>query len=673
MVNSNKEVVNQRVFTKSLLDKKLVYIADTETDGLYQDLTKIHCLVLRNFNTGEMFKYGPDKVEEGLERLATAEVIVGQNIIDFDMRAIKKVYPNWTHKAKIIDTLVLSRLIYSNLAMLDVITLSRNPALKETFKVWDRTKKKEVSAVGRHSLEAWGLRIGREKDKFGRDTDWKEYSPEMLEYCAIDVEVTDELFKRQLARNYPMEPVALEHKIQNIITPQIERGWEFDVEAAHDLRAKLLQRMHEITHTLQDVFPGWDEPMKQVESYSYTHKPSGKGFSKPGKKELEDFAYHTLKELGWKKLTRKEIKEGIIDGPVRKRHIAFNPSSRAHIHRAFSEKYNWKPKYWLDDGTAKVDEAVLKTLKFPEATTLLEYELVSDRLEKLEGKEEDKETGLSGWIGAERNGRVHGYVNPLGTQTSRGTHSNPNLGQVPAVYSPYGEECRRLFKAKPGYVLVGTDASGQELRCLSHFMYPFDKGAYAKVVVSGDKDKGTDVHSVNMRAARLPDRDTAKTFIYGWLYGAGDAKIGKIISKGAKEGRQLKEQFLKALPALAKLKQMVEHQAETKRFIWSIDGRKIFIRSSHSALNFLLQSTGAILTKRWMLFIDEEIEARGWRGLANQVAWIHDELQFEVREDIAPEFAEVCKSAMKKVEEFYDFKCPLDAEAKIGKNWCETH
>ena len=207
---------------------------------------------------------------------------------------------------------------------------------------------------------------------------------------------------------------------------------------------------------------------------------------------------------------------------------------------------------------------------------LSEYLLLNKRIGQLA-------TGKQAWLKMEKKGRLHGRVNHMGAVTSRCTHANPNMAQVPSVGAAFGVECRSLFHSPQGYSLLGADASGLELRCLAHYMAAYDGGSYASVVLEGD------VHTTNQEAAGLPTRNNAKTFIYGFLYGAGDEKIGKIIGKGSTEGRRIKNKFLKKLPALKNLKDAVSLAAKERGWIKGLDGRIIPIRHSHAALNTLLQ------------------------------------------------------------------------------------
>jgi DNA polymerase I-like protein with 3'-5' exonuclease and polymerase domains len=301
---------------------------------------------------------------------------------------------------------------------------------------------------------------------------------------------------------------------------------------------------------------------------------------------------------------------------------------------------------------------VLESIDMPEARLLQEYLLLNKRIGQLA-------TGKQAWLKLEENGRLHGRVNHMGAVTSRCTHANPNLGQVPSVGAAYGKECRSLFVAPKGYSLLGADASGLELRCLAHYMARYDDGNYANVVLDGD------VHTTNQEAAGLPTRSNAKTFIYGFLYGAGDEKIGKIIGKGAKEGKRIKKKFLSQLPALKKLKDAVSQAADDRGYIKGLDGRHTPIRHSHAALNSLLQGCGAILCKTWYVFIADAIKKAGLD--ATIVAFVHDEVQLVVKEGQEDETGRLIQQCMRDVEHHYGFRCRLDSEYKYGRNWSDTH
>jgi DNA polymerase I-like protein with 3'-5' exonuclease and polymerase domains len=269
---------------------------------------------------------------------------------------------------------------------------------------------------------------------------------------------------------------------------------------------------------------------------------------------------------------------------------------------------------------------------------------------------------IQSWVDAvKNNGRVHGYVNSNGAVTGRMTHSKPNMGQVPAVYSPYGRECREVWTVPSGYSLVGMDASGLELRMLAHYMN--DEG-YTNEILTGD------IHTANQLAAGLTTRDQAKTFIYAFLYGAGDAKIGSIVGGTAKDGKRLKEKFLSNTPALGRLRERVG-VASGRGYVLGLDRRRVSVRSEHAALNTLLQSAGAIVMKKALQLLDEY--ATKWNIDYKIIGNIHDEIQTEVRSDEADVFGRLATSCIEAAGIHFKLNCPLAGEYKVGDTWADTH
>ena len=291
------------------------------------------------------------------------------------------------------------------------------------------------------------------------------------------------------------------------------------------------------------------------------------------------------------------------------------------------------------------------------ATLIRDYLMLQKRISQIES-----------WMEAVgKDGRVHGKVITNGAVTGRMTHSSPNMAQIPNAGSIYGPECRECWSVEEGNVLVGCDASGLELRMLAHYMK--DDG-YVRTVTEGSSKEGTDVHTVNQHSAGLPTRDAAKTFIYAFLYGAGDSKIGSIVGGTAKDGERLKSKFLKQTPSLAKLLERVKKQS-TKGWVPGLDGRRIWVRSEHAALNSLLQGAGAIVMKKALVLFHDKIKKYKWP--VKLVANVHDEFQFECPPDIAELAGLAAKMSIVEAGEYFKLRCPLDGEYKIGRNWKETH
>jgi len=323
----------------------------------------------------------------------------------------------------------------------------------------------------------------------------------------------------------------------------------------------------------------------------------------------------------------------------------FNPGSRQQVAERLEGKGAvWKK--WTETGKAKVDETTLAELGIPEADLVLEYLTLGKRLGMLRS-----------WLDAVReDGRIHGRVNTCGAVTGRMTHSAPNMAQIPsdAVY-------RQCFIVEPGNKLVGIDASGLELRMLAHYM---DDSEYTDLILHGD------IHTHNQEAAGLPTRDNAKTFIYAFLYGAGDGKIGSIVGGGAAQGARLKSKFLQSLPALNRLLSRVGVAAK-RGHVRGLDGRRVHVRSEHAALNTLLQSAGAIVMKKALVIATQQLAEYGYPY--KLVAQVHDEFQVEVPEAYAERVGVVFRNAIRKAGRELQLRCPLDGEYGIGSSWADTH
>jgi DNA polymerase-1 len=481
----------------------------------------------------------------------------------------------------------------------------------------DPTMPKEL--VGLHSLKAWGHRLRFPKTEGGDFT----AGPMLDEYCRNDVALTRALHKH--LGTHPSLPgsteaLDIEMLFAQIIKEQERAGITFDVKAAERLHAELRKRMLEIEQEMQKMFP----PIVQERISEKTNK-----ILKP-------------------KVT------------------VFNPGSRLQIAERLKMMRGWEPTEFTPDGRPRVDESVLAALDYPEAAVLAEYLTLGKRIGQLADGDE-------AWLRVvTKAGKIHGRVNTNGALTGRCTHSRPNMAQVPT-----DPEYRKLFVAPPGMVMVGVDASGLELRCLAHYLGAYDNGEYAKAVTTGDIH-WTNAQAFGLAMSEVMDknnsehkkaRNQAKGAIYALIYGAGNEKLGLVLGGSKRTGANARANFEAKVPAYLKLKETVSTTIARRGWIKGIDGRPLYPRSEHAALNTLLQSAGAVVMKQACIIAYNAIDPnRCW-----QVAAVHDEYQFVSTPEYAHEVGSIVVDAIRKAGKGFNFRCPLDGEYRIGANWAETH
>ena len=476
-----------------------------------------------------------------------------------------------------------------------------------------------------HSLDSWGERLGLNK----------------IDYSAIWAWMTDTFLTKD-NRNLPFD-----QPVESLLHHYCKR----DVELTGRLY-EYLRKEQEKTKTSEDAL----QLEFSVQAIIAEQERNGFKLDIP-------YAMQLLSEIKARMSAIDSDMESVFPTIVRERFsektgkqlkdevIKFNPGSRKQIHERLSDKYGWKAEKVTEKGTPIVDEEVLSKLPYPEAKFLAEYFMLQKRASMLDS-----------WLEkVGKDGRVHGKVITIGAVTGRCTHSDPNMAQVPAVRAEYGKEFRSCWVVDSGNVLVGTDLSGIELRCFAHYLNDPD---YTNEVVYGD------VHTRNQQAFGCDTRDLAKTILYATLYGASAAKVGRIIGKGDKDGKQIIDNFCKAVPAYKRLKEKVERLAE-KGSIPGLDGRRLQIRSTHSALNTLLQSAGAIIAKKWMVIARANL--RKAKVPYKQVAFVHDELQIEVQERYAEQVGNIMVESAAQAGIELGFRCPVGAEFKVGRNWAECH
>ena len=666
-------------------------VFDIETDGLLDGLTRIHCLVLKDLDTGQVLSCTDDSPEhspifQGLQVLSQAKRIYGHNIIGFDLPALQKVYPEWTTQAKYFDTYIMTQQRYAH--------------IKESDYQRAAGGKLPSHLIGGQGIEAWGYRLGIQKSDFtswceqnGIEEPWAQWRPEMQTYCEQDVEVNEVLVRKLRKAGLSRQALDCDHDLYWYLAQQERNGWPIHEENLRNLIVDLTTRKQELESVLIDHFGSWYIP---------------NGTTTP-KREMK------------RKTSTPGVKEWITVGSTytKIKLNEFNPNSRDQIIDRLKKAHGWVPTEFTKGGKAKLDEDTIKGLDFPIATEMQEYLMVSKRIGQVSAgkKAWTKHMRADGYQGGVITGQQHIHHSiRRSTVTHRGIHSFPNLGQVPASHSPYGPECRSVFTV-PGngegdWVLVGSDADGLELRMLAHYLHPFDGGKYAEALLNGKKENKTDVHSINAAALGLT-RDDGKTWVYAWLYGSGNENLGSIsdctpaeiekfkdTKKWAKEveyrkrkglplddrkiawavkGAKQKADFLRKIPALAELKAKID-EAVGRGYLTLPDGRRTYIRSAHSALNFLLQGAGAVVCRHWIVEFNRRLMERfgtpaggGWQYAWAAVGWIHDEVQVAVRREHAEEVAQILIDSMPPIGELFGWRLPLVANADIGPTWRETH
>ena len=603
----------------SVSDRWLVF--DLESDGLYDKVTKVHCIVIYDITGKQTFSYGPDRIADAVAHLATADVLIGHNILFYDIPVLQKLH-SFDCKARIIDTLICTRLIWP----------------KEKLYELDEEQYPQVPKKNRGSasLKSWGWRLADHKIDF---KDFSEYSQEMLDYCIQDVVVTTKLWKHIAEQNYPEPALKLEHDFALAINKQIRAGVPFDVDAALDFVDDLRAKEEQLEAQLKEIFP-------------------------------------PIKHTSWFTPKINNTKRGYVKGiPFEKiRYEEFNPGSRDQIVERLKSKYGWQPEKTTEKGNPILNDEVLEQLPYPEAKPLAEYMLVKKRLGQIID-------GNNSWIKLVNNdsGCMHGDVVTNGCITGRCSHRYPNMGQVPAGYSPYGKECRALFHAPQGWDMIGIDAKALELRCLAGYLAHWDQGEYARVVTNPE----IDIHVYNQERFGVETRDISKRLLYAVLYGAGNLKAGTIIDPNEKDeevlrklGRTAINSFMKGVPALKSLKEKIDEYIGSRNYLIGLDRRILYCRSAFKGLNVLLQSAGAILMKQVVINIHNNIEqnlglehGKDWE----QVLMVHDEVQLVCKPHYTERIRDQAMSAFPQAQKFFGFQCEIEGDSRVGSNWSETH
>jgi DNA polymerase I-like protein with 3'-5' exonuclease and polymerase domains len=605
-------------------------IFDIETNGFYQDCTTIHCIALKRIGIdNDVQLYTQSNINDALDILENSEVLIGHNIIQFDIPVLEKFYPSRKFTHNVLDTFNLSCIVFPQ-----------------------RQK---------HGLEDWGKDLGFEKfnpmtGKEYTDEEWKErkktkneawdkYTSEMGAYCQQDVRVTELVLWQCNVDEIPKSVIELSNKFSWCISQQVINGHKIDTENLLKLNAQIEQ----------DEVVAANELLSKLPSFT-------------------DYTFKVYKRAN----KNKNIKAGDIE--CIEVITPFNLSSTYHWMRYLKEKYDFNPplvrRKGKDEPTPSLDDEVLASIedKYSEIKDLLLWK-TANKIRKMIYNSDNSLYNL-----LDKDGIIHGKVYTDGTVSGRCSHNKPNLSTMPSVRTDdngpikgikgkYAYEVRNLFIPHDGYVQVGFDAKGLEYMCLAHYIN--DRHFSVDIIENGD------IHTWTQQTLGFETRRQAKTFEYAYLYGAGKKKLAEGLSAGTgvkytvDDVNKAISKFVEALPGLGTLQDNLKNQYQQKGTITGLDGRELQARSEHSLLNLLLQSSGAVVMKNCLVYLKEELDKTDvdYKFTLN----VHDEIQASVRPEHVEKYKECVYKAVDRTNKDLGLNCKLQVDIKVGRSWAECH
>ena len=621
---------------------KLVY--DIECDAL--EATKIWCAVLYNLDTNQIYKYthlddGLPSIEDAVATLSNAEVLIGHNIINYDNLVIQKLYGVNLNEKKVYDTWIMSQTL--------------------------RYKRSH-----KHGLAGWGEALGDNKIYFDANKFPKGDDPvilkEMLTYCVKDVIVNTKVYKHLLKEftsiynqnNKIREGLKIEHDAAIFNAEVKSRGWNFDTPKAKSNLERMNKRMREIENAIE---PHLGERLVYVDK-----EPKFPKYKKNG-----NYNVHTVRALSdyFSRPIREEDTHLMAPGtPFQRSYMEpITLGSIDLVKKWLQEEKGWKPDEW----TMKKDgfKWIKQSPKFTKTSmeSLGELGKMIDEYYTLR----NRASVIEGLLKQVIDGRIHGNMWVIGTPTFRARHEV--IVNLPGVEAAWGKEIRELFIADEGTVVVGADSSGNQLRGLCHYV---GDDEFTKAVVSGKSEDGTDAHSRNASILGC-SRAIAKNFLYAYLFGAGDTKLGKTLSgkPDAALGKQKRDEFGKGIKGLVELRQWIGEQwkrtfyQQGQGWFPAIDGRPVFADSEHQTLNYLLQVTEAITCKAALSYSFNKIKEEGLR--AQPRLFYHDELAYVSHPDDAARVGEILQESFREAPKTFGIECMDGGSPVTGRDYSDVH
>lgn len=624
-------------------------VADLEADGLLDTVTRVWCGVFKDRDTKEVFKFHPHQIPEMLQFMDTCSELQMHNGVGYDWPVLKKLY-GYEYKGKKVDTLIISRLL--------------NPKRQLPFNCPNKK-------IGPHSVEAWGYRVGRGKPEH---EDWSQFSEEMLHRCTEDVEIQFLIYnelEKEMEKGDWSVAIPLTTKLFELLQRQEEYGWKVDVPYMRSCIHMLDHWIARIDKVLQVHLPLVTEveETKTKGEYGYIKKP----FLKSGR--------YSQSVEQWLATTGLLGTDTSVTGPFSRvsfRHVDLNSNAET---KEFLLSSGWEPLEWnTNDEGERTSPKLSKDDPFDGINGGI-GRLVARRVQCRHRK-----STIEGLLNQVReDGKLPAVVKSL-ADTSRAIHAV--IVNIPKVGSFFGKQMRKMFTCKDGWVLVGTDSDADQIRKLAGRM---NDPVFINAVVNGDKAKGTDHHTLTMKAGDLESRDIAKNTMYCILFGGGDAKLAKTARKPAGSGPELRSKIYRGLNGLGTLMESLnkEWRATAKRrfsvkwnkmeyydgYIRGLDGRPIKVPYEHQILVYLLQSDEAIAMSAAYIRVQARLEQLGykWKEDWGMVCWYHDEYTIECKPEISKIVAREAEDAIRWANDFFKNPCPHIGHAAIGDNWFSIH
>lgn len=607
------------------------YYIDLETELIPAigpiGIKKIWMMCASRMDSDEVYSFiGHEEIRQFFNNLKGEEIyFVGHSATSFDAPISARICMGAANISNTVDTLVLSYLY-------------------------------DPGMLGGHSLYAWGERL---KDPKGDFNDFSGYSHEMDRYCQQDVRLGKKIFKalvtRMLRMGFSELSCEIEHHIREVVDEQQNNGWYFDIPGAQSLVSQLRSEQSNLEGPIRSLFP----PRLQPENtYNRRKKKDGSEFESY-LRHLREFPKVENNDDGT--YTTYDWEEFNIGSPAQRTSrllgLGYQPTS-------------FTPKTQKGGGgNPKVDEESL--LAFAEESGLKEVTAIAEWL-VLQGRS----TMVEGWLNNVNydDHCMHGKVLTCGATTRRMTHFGPNCANIPKANPKvkYGKECRQLWQCRPGRKQVGADASGLELRMFAQYL---NDPEATKLYTEGDP------HMYNTNLLGLPAEargSTSKTMIFGLLYGAQDKKLGRILQPTLTDkaaailGSKARDQLQSGIPGMKRLVAEVQDEYNhTGGLLKTIDGGYVRAPSLHAAINYKLQSAGAILMKKADILFRNSVKKQGLDSM--QTGNIHDEIQNDTAEKDTDEVGKACVRAMTDAGEELGFHVPITGTYSIGSNWSNTH